>query len=289
MLPADVAEALATQGVEPTGAPCRRVGGGSVNRALAVPTAAGPLFVKLNAPGRVDLFEAEADGLAALAGVQAAAVPAVVALGRTASAAYLALEWIELGAGSAAAERALGRALARQHAVTGEAFGWHRDNFIGTTPQPNAPAESWIAFFAERRLGHQLALAEHRGLPRRVAEAVRRLAANLPAFFPGGEPAPALLHGDLWGGNWGAAPSAVPCLFDPAVYFGDAEADLAMTRLFGGFGPAFYEAYEALRPAAPGAAARVDLYNLYHLLNHFNLFGAEYLPSIEAALGRVRV
>ncbi len=296
MLPADVAADLARHGITRSGEACRRVGGGSINRALRVPTAAGPLFLKLNAPGSLELFEAEADGLAALAGVHAAegpvaaqaVVPAVLAVGCCPSAAYLALEWVELGSGSAEAERALGRALARQHAVTAPDSGWHRDNFIGATPQPNARSARWIEFFAERRLGQQLALAERRGLPPPLAGAVRRVAAALADYFPGGEPAPSLLHGDLWGGNWGAAPGAVPCLFDPAVYFGDAEADLAMTRLFGGFGPAFYEAYEALRPPRPGAAARVDLYNLYHLLNHFNLFGAGYLPSIEAALGRLQ-
>ena len=263
------------------------VSGGSINRAYRVPSDKGPLFVKTNHERLADAFEAESEGLQALRDSKGVAVPEPLAHGVVAGTAYLALEWIELSGRTVEAEERLGKDLARQHRAKAETFGWHRDNTIGSTPQPNTKRADWIEFFAEVRLGFQLELAARRGLPRAQLADGKRLIERLDGFFEDYAPEPSLLHGDLWSGNWGADASGLPYIFDPAVYYGDREADLAMTRLFGGFGGAFYAAYEAAWPLADGWKARVDLYNLYHVLNHFNLFGAGYLGQTADTLTRL--
>ena len=263
------------------------VSGGSISRCYRVPSSRGPLFVKLNHAADVVMFEAEVDGLEALRGADSLAIPAVYSVGCANETAYLFLEWLDLESKSTPAERALGRGLARQHRISNDRFGWARDNVIGPTRQPNNQTEDWVAFLRDQRLGFQLVLAAKNGLPRAQREASVELLAGLDRFFDGDFPAPSLLHGDLWSGNWGATASGVPYVFDPAVYFGDREADLAMTRLFGGFGHEFYAAYLAEWPLPPGWQRRVDLYNLYHLLNHFNLFGGGYLPQIAGLLARL--
>ncbi len=274
-------------GIEAEPSEATAIGGGSISRAYRVPSNQGPLFVKLNHAAGVVMFEAEADGLQALQDGGALAVPAVYCVGSVAETAYLFLEWLDFGTKSVAAECALGRGLARQHRISSENFGWRRDNTIGSTHQPNDPHDSWIVFLRKRRLGFQLSLAADKGLPRADQQAGAALLGGLEKFFAGEAPVPSLLHGDLWSGNWGSTTSDVPYVFDPAVYFGDREADLAMTRLFGGFTRVFYDAYMTEWPLPPGWDTRVDLYNLYHLLNHFNLFGNSYLPQISAVLARL--
>jgi fructosamine-3-kinase len=260
------------------------VGGGSINEVLRCDSSAGRVLLKLNTPERLEMFRAEALGLGALAAAEALGVPRVLGVGRTAERAFLALEWIELGPGSAPAEAALGQGLASQHRLRSSHFGWERDNTIGTTAQCNAWAADWAEFWRERRLAPQLALAAGHGLPAECRDDGARLLDAVDTLLEGHTPIPSLLHGDLWGGNWGVARDGRPYVFDPAVYFGDREADLAMTRLFGGFGPAFYRAYEEAWPLPPRAELRGDLYALYHLLNHFNLFGAAYLAPVARAL-----
>ncbi len=274
-------------GIKAEPAKATPVGGGSINQAFRVPSDQGPLFAKLNAAAELAIFEAEVDGLKALESSAALAVPKIYSSGSVAETAYLFLEWLDLGPTSTAAETALGKGLARQHRVAGERFGWKRDNLIGATLQPNEPDDNWISFFRERRLGFQFALAVENGLPRDIQDAGAEILQGLEKFFDAEVTIPSLLHGDLWSGNWGAAAPARPYLFDPAVYYGDREADLAMTRLFGGFSSAFYDAYAADWPLAHGWEARVDLYNLYHLLNHFNLFGSGYLRQISSVLARL--
>jgi len=263
------------------------VSGGSINRVFRVPSDQGIILLKVNDVDGFAMFEAEVEGLDALRDARGIAVPKVLHVGRAGPHSYLALEWVEFGAASARAETRLGRGLARQHRVTSGHYGWHRDNNIGATPQPNTPSSSWLEFLREHRLGFQLKLAEDKGLPQREQVLGCEVLDGLGAFFAGHVPAASLLHGDLWSGNWGASPSEEPYVFDPAVYFGDREADLAMTRLFGGFGAGFYEAYQAEWPLTEGWEVRVDLYNLYHLLNHFNLFGAGYLPQVARVLERL--
>ena len=274
-------------GIEADPAEATAVGGGSISQAYRVPSSQGPLFVKLNHAAGLAMFEAEADGLMALKDGGALAVPAVHCVGSVEETAYLFLHWLDLEPKSQAAERALGRGLARQHRISGEQFGWRRDNVIGSTHQPNDPNDNWIDFLRDRRLGFQLGLAAENGLPLADQEMGAALLGGLEKFFGGEAPAPSLLHGDLWSGNWGSTTSDVPYVFDPAVYFGDREADLAMTRLFGGFSPVFYDSYMTEWPLPSGWDTRVDLYNLYHLLNHFNLFGSGYLPQISSVLAQL--
>ena len=254
----------------------RNIHGGSIHRALRVPARDGAVFVKVAAAGAYDTFVAEAEGLDALRAVRAVRVPAVLAVVATPTHACLALEWLELQSPDAAGEARFGEQLAVQHRASAERFGWHRANTLGATPQPNDWSVDWLAFFRERRLRHQLALAAQRGASAALVDRGAQLCARLSAWFAEHAPSPSLLHGDLWGGNWSATAGGEPVIFDPAVYYGDREADIAMTRLFGGFGPAFYRAYERVWPLPPGAGARVELYNLYHVLNHYNLFGGSY-------------
>jgi len=204
-------------------------------------------------------------------------VPKVLASGTADGTAFVLLEWLELGKTGDFA--ALGSMLAELHRHSGPKFGWQRDNYIGATPQINGWSDDWKEFWRLRRLLPQLELARQRGY--RLDHAPFERACSLLA---GHAPGPSLVHGDLWGGNAGFTANG-PVLFDPAVYFGDREVDLAMTELFARFPPEFYAAYNTAFPLSPGYETRKTLYNLYHLLNHLNLFGDVYLPPVEAALG----
>lgn len=263
----------------------RPVSGGSINRSFEYRSARGSVFVKISSsPNALEMLQAEAAGLKVLATAEAVRVPRVILQGRCREGAYLALEWIALGRASRASEATLGKQLAWQHRCTRAQFGWERDNTIGSTPQPNTPCRSWDEFFRERRLKFQLDLAAKSGAPADVLDRGYRLCELIPAFFTSYSPQASLLHGDLWGGNWGCDEDGLPVIFDPAVYYGDREADIAMTRLFGGFGAAFYAAYHSTWALDPGASARVPLYNLYHVLNHYNLFGGSYLQQADSMI-----
>nr|WP_298718320.1 fructosamine kinase family protein [uncultured Steroidobacter sp.] len=274
-----------TLGAEVAAGSERHVGGGSINSCVRFESALGPLFVKYGDASSLEMFQAEAEGLRELASARAVRVPAVLAVSEQDGIAFLALEWIELRGAGSSAEKKLGELLAAQHRVTREKFGWHRDNTIGSTPQSNREAADWVEFLRERRLRPQLKLARDNGAGADLIDNGERLCERLDRFFASYRPVPSLLHGDLWGGNWASDANGEPVVFDPAVYFGDREADLAMTRLFGGFGASFHAAYQSAWPLDAGAASRVKLYNLYHVLNHFNLFGGGYLRQ---ALGMIQ-
>jgi protein-ribulosamine 3-kinase len=282
-------DALATAighsaGVSLHSQPARRVRGGSINECYRWEGTAGPLFVKL-APARSSaMLEAEAAGLEELRRAEAVRVPRVRGAGTTAGYAWLALEWVESGAPSRAADAILGEQLARQHRSTGPAFGWSRNNTIGSTPQLNDWHDNWVTFFRDLRLRYQLELAAGNGHVGRLQHRGEALLGCVGEFFRTYQPAPSLLHGDLWGGNRAADERGQPVIFDPAVYYGDREADLAMTRLFGGFGPDFYSAYESGWALDADASVRTDLYNLYHVLNHLNLFGGGYLSQAASLI-----
>jgi fructosamine-3-kinase len=271
--------------------PAAAVYGGSINECWRWPGEGGDAFVKVAAAERCDMFEAEAAGLEALRQADAVRVPRVLAQGIVGSHCVLALEWLELasaGDADAAVQARLGEQLAMQHRVTAPRYGWERDNTIGSTPQPNAWHDDWVEFFVHRRLAHQLQLAADGGLAPSVVERGHELCARCGAFYTSYRPVPSLLHGDLWGGNWARhATTHEPVIFDPAVYYGDREADIAMTRLFGGFGSAFYAAYQAAWPLDQAAGTRRTLYNLYHVLNHYHLFGGSYAAQAAQMIERL--
>ena len=289
-----ITEQIAAQIAEATGRPFsprtdRAVGGGCINSALVLSDGATDWFVKLNRADRLDMFEAEADGLAAMAATGTIRVPRPLCTGTAGGQSFIVMEHIPLGGrGRAAAARA-GEQLAAMHRAApgaGTPFGWHRDNTIGSTPQPNASCDDWAAFWQRHRLGFQLDLAARNGYRGRLAERGALLLERVPRLLDHA-PVPSLLHGDLWGGNMGTADDGSPVIFDPACYFGDREADLAMTELFGGFGADFYTAYEAAWPLAPGYRVRKALYNLYHILNHLNLFGTGYKGQAQGMIDQL--
>jgi fructosamine-3-kinase len=227
------------------------------------------------------MFEAEAAGLRALANAGVVRVPSPICTGSADSCAFLVLEHLELATvGTRVLER-LGRALAALHRTTHTHFGWHRENTLGTTPQINTWNVHWVPFFGHFRLRAQLERAVQRGDRPVLQRLGESLIERLPALFTPYQPAPSLLHGDLWQGNVGACAGGQPVVFDPAVYFGDREADLAMTELFGGFSSAFYHAYNEAWPLDAGYSVRKTLYNLYHILNHYNLFGGGYADQAQ--------
>jgi len=257
------------------------VSGGDINAAYRLQSENASFFVKLNTPGRLAMFETEAAGLEALAQTRSIRVQKFIACGQTSEHAFLALEYIGLHRLDNRSEQLLGQQLGQLHRQKQAYFGWHSDNTIGSTVQVNGHYHDWILFWQEQRLGHQLALAASKGYGGRLQAQGEKLCANLSPFFSGYQPQPALVHGDLWGGNAAADEQGHPVIYDPACYFGDRETDLAMTELFGGFSSTFYQAYQAVYPLAPGYKNRKTLYNLYHILNHLNLFGRSYLHQAE--------
>lgn len=283
------------------------VSGGDINRAYALGYSDGSAaFMKVNRKENIGFFRAEAEGLAAIEKTGAIRVPKVICMGQGigtggaggeaddaySSAAgpgssYLVLEYIERGRPAPGSYERFGRNLAAMHSAdtssfTKRRFGFLHDNYIGSGVQINEPKDTWIEFFAECRLRPQF---ERASVYFDTDEMMRidELLCHLDRYLiePG---SPSLLHGDLWGGNHMADETGEIMLIDPAVYVGHAEADIAMTELFGGYRREFYAAYDEARPMEPGYEDRRDLYNLYHLLNHLNLFGAGYLGSVRSIL-----
>jgi protein-ribulosamine 3-kinase len=262
----------------------REVGGGCIHHGARLITSSGAsFFLKQNRSVPPDLFAREAEGLEALKGTGGPAVPAPLLVGES----FLLLEDLKPAAPRRGYWEDFGRQLAGLHLHTADRFGFEHDNYIGSTPQPNGWLEDGHRFFAERRLVFQAALAERKGLLARAdAEGVEQLALRLQELVPA-QPA-SLLHGDLWSGNALADSTGSPALIDPAAYYGWAEADLAMTALFGGFPESFYRAYQEARPLEEGWRQRFPIYNLYHLLNHLNLFGTGYLGQVKEVLRMYR-
>lgn len=257
------------------------LGGGDINRAFHLQGDSISYFVKLNQPSLLQMFAAEFASLQALAATATLKIPQPIVFGQTAECAFLVLELITFGRSSAASERQLGQQLAQLHGQPQAYFGWHCQNTIGSTPQINLPQANWLDFWREHRLGFQLQLAAQNGYGGQLQSKGQRLMADLAVLFKGYQPQPALLHGDLWGGNAAVDLQGNPVIFDPACYFGDREADVAMTELFGGFGQDFYAAYREAWALDQGYGTRKTLYNLYHILNHLNLFGSGYLAQAE--------
>jgi len=267
----------------------RPVGGGCINTACALTGSQNgnrqTWFVKINTADNLPMFEAEAEGLQALTNSRSLRVPAPVCSGIAGKDAWLIMEHITLR--STGDDAQLGSGLATMHQTRHPQFGWHRHNTIGSTPQLNQRTDDWVTFWAEQRLEAQLELAGQNGAGHSLLRRGGMLQTALPAFFTDYQPVPSLLHGDLWSGNAAFDTQGLPVIFDPAVYFGDRETDLAMTELFGGFSPAFYSAYNATWPLDAGYATRKTLYNLYHILNHFNLFGGGYQSQALDMINRL--
>ncbi len=296
MIPDEASLAIAASIAVATKAPfelldVEPVAGGSRQTALKLAgrtrAARTQFFAKVGEADLEPQFAAEAQGLLALRQAGAVRVPGVVAQGKDSERAWIALSWHELQPLDAVSGALLGAALAAQHRVRQARFGWASDNFIGASVQRNGWRDDWLAFWIERRLVAQLRLAAGNRLPSRLIDRGERLAADCAAFFGSHFPVPSLLHGDLWSGNARAGADGVPIAFDPAVYVGDREADLAMTELFGGFPPDFHSAYRAAWALDDGYRVRRDFYNVYHRLNHANLFFGDHVRSSEHAIERL--
>ena len=262
------------------------LGGGCINQAYRVEGNGQRFFVKLNSPECLSMFEAEAAGLQEIRNSRTLHAPAPICWGGNTSEAWLVLEYVEMHGGSGSGA-ALGEGLAAMHHVSSGKFGWTCNNTIGATPQINARSSSWIDFWRKHRLGYQLQLAKANGYSGRLQTQGERLMGQLDCFFPDGQPRVSFLHGDLWSGNYNFDETGQPVIFDPAVYYGDRETDIAMTELFGGFPGSFYAAYRSAYPLDADYATRKTLYNLYHILNHLNLFGRGYLNQAEQMMGKL--
>ena len=268
--------------------------GGDINRSYRLSLSDGSvLFMKCNTVGNLPFFTAEAQGLAALRETGAIGVPNALAVGtdQAQGVSFLLMEYLEPVPRIRQYWEVFGHELAELHradcsdAVSEDSslpFGFEVDNYIGASPQKNTPAADWLTFFRDCRLLPQFKMAERYfdpGTRRQCERLLNRLGSRLaePEF-------PSLIHGDLWSGNAICGLDGKAWILDPAAYVGHFEAELAMTELFGGFPPAFYQAYREVNPIDSGYRDRRDLYNLYHLLNHLNLFGGSYLSSVRQIL-----
>jgi len=237
-------------------------------------------FLKTASIKDLQLLMSEKTGLDALTIAGALRVPKVFFIGETSTCSFLICEYLELRKDNLISGEILGKKLALLHQNSNKFFGLGEDNWIGLNPQKNHWHENWISFFKEYRLIPQFIWAYESGYRSNLQEKAERLIEALPLFFDDYKPQPSLLHGDLWSGNWGTINNTTPVVFDPAIYYGDRETDLAMTKLFGGFPQVFYDAYNYQWALDYGFKVRQNLYNLYHLLNHLNLFGEAYLNQI---------
>lgn len=259
----------------------RSVSGGCINSAYILQGKSNCYFIKLNQSHLLSMFQAEFAGLEELARSNTVKVPQPIVTGVLADNAFLVLEMVSLVSGNSQTDQLLGHQLAALHKIQQTHFGWQQNNTIGSTEQINHASDNWITFWRENRLGYQLRLAEKNGYAGKLTRSGEKLSESLACFFSNYTPHASLLHGDLWSGNAAVTDQGSPVIFDPACYYGDREADIAMTELFGGFGSSFYTAYNESYPLHPDYHNRKTLYNLYHILNHLNLFGEGYLHQAQ--------
>lgn len=247
--------------------------GGCINSSIIVSSQEQNYFVKYHDRSGFHNFQCEYSALKELEKTQTIKIPQPIACEETEDFAVLVLEALTLNSSINSDWAALGKQLAILHKVSGDAFGWKENNYIGSTPQSNKCYPIWAHFFKEERLRPQLELAKKNGF---TFEGAERLLEKVDELLANHSPLPSLLHGDLWSGNVDFLPNGEPVIFDPAIYYGDREADLAFSEFFGGFPPEFYKAYNLEWPLPPEYQKRKMLYNLYHALNHTNLFGSGY-------------
>ena len=257
--------------------------GGDINSAYHLCCVEQSFFVKLNNASLLSMFEVEALGLQEMAHTKTLRIPEPITSGIAGSSAFLVMEYLELSSLRPTSQQELGRQLARLHQTQQAYFGWHHDNFIGSNLQKNTRNNNWVSFWQEQRLNEQLKLAAENGYLGKIQQQGEQLIQLIPEFFTTYQPQASLLHGDLWSGN-AAATQGVAVIYDPACYYGDREADIAMTELFGGYGAGFYTAYNEVWALDSGYSVRKKLYNLYHILNHLNLFGSGYLHQSEGMM-----
>lgn len=261
-------------------------GGGSINSAAVFRTSEGSFFAKWNTiQGRKGMFGAEKKGLQLLGAANEIRIPKPIDFVETDTHCYLVMEHMEATDFDFDFWEVFGSRLAKLHKHTGEKFGLDHNNFIGSLPQVNTQKNTWAEFFIENRIQPQLKLAIDSGkADAQLVQKFENLYTKLDEIFP--QEKPSLLHGDLWGGNFMCTLDGDPAIYDPAVYYGHREMDLAMSRLFGGFDPEFYETYNEEFPLAPGFDKRLDLCNLYPLLVHVNLFPGSYIQSVKHIVSR---
>ena len=262
------------------------VGGGDINEARLIRTSNRTFFIKMNqSPAAAAMLSTEKLGLELLRKTKTINIPQIVGLGHTETYSLLILEYIPPSSPDSIFWELLGHQLANLHQVSATSYGLDFDNFIGLLPQSNQKQQQWIDFYRTERLSPQIKLAFQKGLLNHShLKQFEALLNKLGQFIP--PSIPALVHGDLWSGNFLVGPKSEPYLIDPAPYFGNREVDLAMTKLFGGFSPTFYAAYSEVFPLEAAFEERVPLYQLYYLLVHLNLFGSSYFPSIKTILNR---
>ncbi len=257
------------------------VSGGCISNAFRVEAGNDVFFLKTNDPTKLDMFEKEAKGLVLLGANTSLRVPNVISTGRSDGSAYILMEWIASGARKKDFFYSFGESLAEMHNCTSGKYGLDHDNYIGALPQYNDQKSDWLDFFISQRLQKQIEMSD---LEEGVINKFERLYDKLPALLV--DYGDSLLHGDLWSGNFMVSESGHAALIDPAIYYGNREAELAFTQMFGGFDSEFYKAYFSSSNLEPGFADRAELYNLYPLLVHYNLFGGGYLNSIRMTLDR---
>lgn len=259
------------------------VHGGDINQAANVVLDSGDsVFVKWNESAPESMFKVEAKGLKLLksAGTKLQ-IPGVLMVRQN----FLVLHWVEEGGGRQQSAHEFGRELAKLHQNTADAFGLDHDNYIGRLPQSNTKHSSWADFFALERIEPQVKMGIESGkLTRSVLKNVEGLYKKLGSIFPTEKPA--LIHGDLWSGNYMFTKNGGASIYDPAVYYGHREMELAMTRLFGGFSANFYEGYNEEYKLQGGFESRVNICNLYPILVHANLFGGSYCRQAENIINR---
>ncbi|MTI30390.1 fructosamine kinase family protein [Xanthovirga aplysinae] len=261
------------------------VGGGCISQAMKLETSHGNFFIKWQDESNLALFEAEVDGLKRLEDSGAVCVPRVLGIGQIDQQAFILMAYLVPGRAVRSYWEDLGTSLAKLHRNSGVTFGLIKDNFIGSLPQLNQPSENWLTFFINQRLEVQLKLAlENSLIDLAFLKKFRSIYPLFNGIFP--NESPSLLHGDLWSGNVIIGPEGKACLIDPAVYYGNREAEIAFTKLFGGFELGFYQSYHQSFPLQPDFKTREGIYNLYPLLVHVNLFGTSYLPGIKQIIHR---
>ena len=256
------------------------VGGGCISSSYKVSTSEGSYFIKKASGREIAFLKCEERGLQELQLCKDIRTPQCLGFTEFDGSGYLLLEYLELTRHNSKSQRSLGKHLALMHKITAEKHGFHEDNFIGSHPQINDWYDEWIEFFINCRLMPQ---ANDTG-DQIIIQKAGKLSSRLNDFFDGYSPQPSLLHGDLWGGNSSALRDETPVIFDPAVYYGDRETDIAFTEMFGGFTSKFYRSYNEEFPLNKGYRIRKDLYQLYHYLNHANIFGGSYLSSSNRIL-----